>query len=151
MESSAKRQYTITDLPHRIHDFPLIEKLRSREKISDFLTIAGIIIAITGGLIFIAGPSSIRVGWDGPSLWEVLLLNPGIVLSAGVLLMVIASSIVPPVLQEIETFISENFTLVDDEGNPSFEGVIHGEIEAEGHLNLVFMPTADRPMAEQGV
>ena len=151
MESSAKRQFTITDLPYRIHDFSLVEKLRTREKVSECLNIVGILVALAGGLIFIAGPSSIRVGWGGPSLWEVLLLNPGIVLSFGVMLMVIASNVVPPVLQEIDTFITENFTLVDDAGNPLVDGVIQGEIEAEGSLNLVFKPIADRPTTEQGV
>ncbi|TGN39953.1 hypothetical protein [Marinobacter confluentis] len=151
MESPAKRQLTIVDLPYRIENFPLIEKLKSRQKTGEFFNVAGIVIAIIGGLIFIAGPSSIRVGWDGPSLWEILLLNPGIILSLGVMCMFIAGHIVPPVLQEIDTFIADNFTLIDDEGNSSLEGVIQGEIEADGDLNLIFVPTIDRAMAEQGV
>lgn len=151
MESTTKRQLTIADLPYRIKDFPLIEKLNSRQKISGFLNIVGIVIAIIGGLILIGGPSSIRVGLSGPSFGEILLLNPGLVISAGMLLLFIGSQIVPPVIQEIETYIAENFTLVDDDGNPSMEGGIHGQIEAEGHLNLVFVPISDKPMAEQGV
>lgn len=151
MESSAKRQLTVADLPYRIKDFPLIEKLNSRQKMGGFFNITGIVIAIIGGLILIGGPSSIRVGIGGPSFGEILLLNPGLVVSLGVLLMFIGSQIVPPVVQEIETFIAENFTLVDDDGNPSLEGVIHGQIEAEGHLKLVFVPVSDGPMAEQGV
>lgn len=151
MESAEKRQLTIVDLPYRIEDFPLVEKLKSRQKTGEFFNIAGIIIALIGGLILIAGPSSIQVGWDGPSLGEILLLNPGIVISVGVMLMFIASNIAPPVIQEIETFIADNFALVDDEGNPSLEGAIHGEIEADGHLNLIFVPASQGPIAEQGV
>ncbi|MFL1456290.1 hypothetical protein ACJO5Y_17765 [Marinobacter sp. GN3S48] len=151
MESPSKRQLTIADLPYRIKDFPLIEKLESRQKVGGFFNVVGIVIAIIGGLIMIGGPSSIRVGLGGPSFGEILLLNPGLVVSMGVLLMFIGSQIVPPVIQEIDTFIADNFTLVDDEGNPSLEGVIHGQIEDEGHLKLVFVPTSDKPLVEQGV
>src|SRR5690554_5152675 len=75
MESSSKRRLTADELPHRIENFPLAQKLESRQNISNILTVLGIAIAVIGGLILIGGPSSIRVGWNGPTLWEMILLE----------------------------------------------------------------------------
>ena len=107
MESSSKRRLTADELPHRIENFPLAQKLESRQNISNVLTVLGIAIAVIGGLILTGGPSSIRVGWNGPTLWEMILLNPGPIFSIGVMLLVAGSQITPSVIQEVQTYVDE--------------------------------------------
>lgn len=136
MESS-KQRLTMADLPYCIEKSPLAKKFESRQSISTALTYIGIAIAFIGGLIMIGGPSSIRVGWDGPSLWELILLNPGPIVSVGVMLLFAGSQILPPVVQEIDTFVSENFTLVDDNGIPIVDAAITWQPQHGGHLSLV--------------
>lgn len=148
METPSQRRLTIADLPHRIENFPLAQKLESRQKVGNFFTIAGVVVAFIGVLIMIGGPSSILVSYSGPTLTQFILLNPGMVVSIGVFLLCIGSQIAPPVVREIEAFISENFTLVDDHGIPSVERVIAGQIEPGGHLNLVLASAPPTPESQ---
>ncbi|QFS88807.1 MULTISPECIES: hypothetical protein [Marinobacter] len=149
MESSSKRRLTADELPHRIENFPLAQKLESRQNISNILTVLGIAIAVIGGLILIGGPSSIRVGWNGPTLWEMILLNPGPIFSIGVMLLVAGSQITPSVIQEVQTYVDEHFVLVNEPGVPAEEGVMTWQIVPGGHLDLVFVSLAELSEAEQ--
>ena len=141
MESSNKQRLTLADLPYRIEKSPLARKFESRQSISTALSYIGIAVAIIGGLILIGGPSSIQVGWDGPSLWELILLSPGPIISIGMLLLFIGSQILPPVIQD--------FALVDDNGIPVMDAVITWQSEAGGNLSVVAVSLNQPAESEQ--
>ncbi|WP_226596115.1 hypothetical protein [Marinobacter nauticus] len=149
MESSNKQRLTLADLPYRIEKSPLARKFESRQSISTALSYIGIAVAIIGGLILIGGPSSIQVGWDGPSLWELILLSPGPIISIGMMLLFIGSQILPPVIQELDAFIEENFALVDDNGIPVMDAVITWQSEAGGNLSVVAVSLNQPAESEQ--
>lgn len=147
MDVSTRQRLTIADLPYRIEQSPLAQKLESRKTFSAVLTYTGIAVALIGGLILIGGPSSIRVGWNGPSLWELILLSPGPIISVGLLLLFAGGQITSPVIHEIDVFIDANFALVDDNGIPALDAVITWQPEPEGSLSVValFVSPAAEP------
>lgn len=149
MESSNKQRLTLADLPYRIEKSPLARKFESRQSISTALSYIGIAIGIIGGLILIGGPSSIQVGWDGPTLWELILLSPGPIISIGMLLLFVGSQILPPVVQELDAFIEENFALVDENGIPVMSAAITWQPEGNGNLSVVAVPLTQSADSEQ--
>ncbi|WP_336366193.1 hypothetical protein [Marinobacter sp. C2H3] len=135
MELSDPKRLTLADFPYCMQS-PLATKFASQERIGTALNYAGWVVALFGGLLLIAGPKSIMVGWEGPTLWETILLIPGPIFTVGCVLLFMSANVTASTKREITAFVEKQFELIDDNGIPLMNSAILWEVEPGGKLNL---------------